>query len=236
MKPEMVRLGSLYFNEQPSDVGVAYNCEVLSFGDSAAGKEIQWVKDGSMLIADSCVCTNISWRQLSRMGFVFGALVQVNGEDYLCRCLKVGSEEGEPNEWDALLDKYGEGDHLWNFVEIYFWGQETNLRCQTARALRGYFEGRFWDSCLAEHCDKKIGFRPVLEPITLLQLSESLVGSRITVFGPCGESIRGELISFDNYDLMLVPERKTKFRWAAQKGKQFVVSRDVIAGIIKTQD
>lgn len=234
MKPEIVRLGSLYFNRMPVDPGRKYNGEFVSFGDSAAGKEIQWVKDGNILIADRCVCTNISWRQLSQMGFVFGTPVQIDGKTYLCRCLKVGSENGEFNEWDALLDKYGEDDHLWNFAKVYFWGQETNQHCLTARALRGYFSGRLWDSCLAEHCDKTIGFRPVLEPITLVQLSESLVGSRITVFGPCGESVRGGLVSFDEYDLVLVPENKSKFSWAAQRGRQFVASRNAIIGIIKS--
>ena len=72
---------------------------------------------------------------------------------------------------------------------------------------------------LVQRRDKTIGFRPVLKPITLVQLSESLVGSRITVFGPCGESVRGGLVGFDDYDLVLVPESKTKFSWAAQRGR-----------------
>ena len=64
MEAEIVRLGSLYVNGQSFAVGGPYNSGVLSFGDSIAGKEIQWVKDGKTLIADRCVCDDISWVQL----------------------------------------------------------------------------------------------------------------------------------------------------------------------------
>ena len=41
-----------------------------------------------------------------------------------------------------------------------------------------------------------IGFRPVLEPL-FTELSETLVGSKIKVFGPHGEAAVGCLVGFD---------------------------------------
>ena len=232
MNPEIVRLGSLYVNGQSFAVGGPYNSGVLSFGDSIAGKEIQWVKDGDMLIASSCVCTNISWDELDRMGFVSGAAVLINNVPYLCRCLKVGEKEGVPNEWDAVLDKYGESDSLWHWDGIYFWGQEVVLNRELYRATRGWLSAREWYGHDTSIQYAIIGFRPMLEPL-IPQPSEALLGSSITVFGPCGESVKGELIGVDDFDLILVPESKMKFSWAARRGDQFVICRCAVFGISK---
>ena len=235
MKSDIVRLGSLYLDGQPSDVGATYNCEVLSFGDSAAGKEIQWIKDGSALIASSCVCTNISWKQLNQMGFVFGAPVQIDGSSYLCRCLKVGSNENNPNEWDELLDKYGEDPDFWHWDNAYFWGQETSEYNESAHVVRGYHYARRLDRFSTSSRHAHLGFRPALESLTS-KPPEALVGSSIKVFGPHGNSVRGRLVDFDDYDLVLAPENKASFSWVAQRGKQFVVNKSAVIGIAKTQD
>lgn len=95
--PEMVefsKIGTLYLNGKPQKVGVAYNGEQISFGPAERGKGIQWIKSGQLLIADRCVCTDISWTQLDEQGLVFGTIVQISGKYYLCRCPKVGVEGG----------------------------------------------------------------------------------------------------------------------------------------------
>ena len=67
------KIGSLYFDGRPQKVGVAYNGEQISFGDAAPGQEISWVRmQSGLLVADRCVCTNISWEDLDKEDFVFG--------------------------------------------------------------------------------------------------------------------------------------------------------------------
>lgn len=57
----ITKLGSLYFGGQPQKPGVAYNGELLSFGATVAGYEIQWIRlKSGLLVADRCVCTSIS--------------------------------------------------------------------------------------------------------------------------------------------------------------------------------
>ena len=91
---EVVKLGSLYFDGQPQEIGVPYNGKRLLFGDTVSGKEISWARlQNGLLIAGRCVCTEISWEQLHEEGFVFGAPITIDGETYLCRCLRVGAKK-----------------------------------------------------------------------------------------------------------------------------------------------
>ena len=234
-KAQIFKLGSVYLDGQASDVGVAYNGEALSFGNGVAGMEIQWVKDGSILVADRCVCTNISWEQLDQRGFVSGTAIRINDDPYLCRCLRVGDKEDIPNEWDALLDRYGEDNKLWNWDGMYFWGQEVLFRRTSHRATRGWMSAREWYGHDAVLQYAIIGFRPVLEPL-ISQPSEALLGSNTSVFGPHGESVKGCLVGFDDYDLTLAVDcgLSEKYDWAILSGQQVVASRSAIIGITKS--
>ena len=90
---EIVNLGSLYLNGQPIDLGVEYNGEVLSFGNTIPGKTIPFVKWGKLLVASQCVCINIRWDELNKAGYIFGRPVKIDGVPYLCRSLKVGEKK-----------------------------------------------------------------------------------------------------------------------------------------------
>ena len=228
MKAEIIKLGTLYSDDRPIKPGAIYYGETLFFEDTEEGHEIEWVKDGDMLIANRCVCTNISWEQLDRMGFVFGALVWIDGKDYLCRCLKVGSRNGAPNEWDALLGKYGED--LWNWKDATFWGQEATSGDAACRMARGYYTSRYFNYYAAPTRLPTLGFRPVLEPLTP-DLSETLIGQEVKIFGPGGESVCGHLLDYDDYDLILQPDAKTRFCWGKRLDGQFVVRKNAVIGI-----
>ena len=121
---EIVNLGSLYLNGQPKDPGVEYNGEVFSFGNTDPERPIPFVRWGELLVASQCVCTNISWDELNKAGYIFGRPVKINGTPYICRSLKVGEMEGAPNEWDAILDDLEESDDLWHWDYIYFWARK----------------------------------------------------------------------------------------------------------------
>lgn len=229
------KLGSLYFGGLPQKVGVAYNGEQISFGDATPGQEISWVRmQSGLLIASRCVCTNISWEDLDKEGFVFGTLVTINGETYLCHCLKVGAKEGETNEWDAALDETGEGNDLWHWKNKYFWGQETSEqgasleRGALLRAVRGCPSARFWYHYGASYRSVYLGFRPALEYLGSVSYSpDTLVGKAIKAYFPGGVSIEGHLVDFSDYDIVLRPSTQlsANFPWVMNDNCNIVVSR-----------
>lgn len=228
---EVIEIGTLYFNGRPQKVGVKYNGERLSLGPTVPGKAIQWVKANGLLIADRCVCTQISWGELDFIGLVFGTIIQIDGRWYLCRCLKVGAEGGVPNEWDAILEKVGESNDLWHWKDAFFWGQETlgNLGNQAwGRAVRGGYWASYWNSYISTSRLANIGFRPALEPLIPAPLDYGpIVGTEITPMGPDYKFVSGRLVAFTDYDLVLespspLPDA---CEWAVPGGKQIIVDR-----------
>ena len=205
---EIVNLGSLYLNGQPIDLGVEYNGEVLSFGNTIPGKTIPFVKWGKLLVASQCVCINIRWDELNKAGYIFGRPVKIDGVPYLCRSLKVGKKEGDPNEWDDILDELGEDDSIWHWDEQGFFGQERemNVEGHLIPVLRGKASARTYideQQVLCSAVLGGLGFRPVLEPYgTPCPIAETLVGQKINLFIGNG-LISGTLKDFNDYDLTL---------------------------------
>ena len=226
------KLGSLYFEGNPVIPGAIFAGQELSIGDTCPGVELQWVDDGGLLVSDRTICTNITWEQLDQKGLVFGAPVRIDGKSYLCRCLKVGSKEGVPNEWDALLDKYGENDNLWHWEYQRFWGQETISRPDLPHPIRGGVLARFWCWDRATYQSVDVGFRPVLEPL-LSGGPEVLVGRNIKVFGPREEYIRGRLVEFSDYDLMVDPAAGIGdgIGWTHRQNGMVIIERGAITKI-----
>ena len=229
---EIVNLGSLYLNGQPKSLGVKYNGEVLSFGDTDPERPIPFVKWGELLVASQCVCINISWEQLSMAGYIFGHPVKIDGTPYLCRSLKVGEERDVPNEWDSILDDLGEDDGLWHWSKRFFWGQETSRHLASRRAVRGYLSARSWSDNYATSRDVLVGFRPVLEPLPPEPLvSDALIRADLKVYGP-NTSIIGQLIEYTDYDLVMAPNAglhlPRKCQWARRDGKRIIIDRTAV--------
>ena len=201
---EIVNLGSLYLNGQPKGLEVKYNGEVLSFGNTDSERAIPFVKWGELLVASQCVCSNISWKQLNKAGYILGRPVKIDGVPYLCRSLKVGDENDVPNEWDSILDDLGEDDSLWHWGSGYFWGQEGSKYEASSRAVRGYHSARNWSGSSATRRYVFVGFRPVLEPLPPEPLvSDTLIGANLKVYGP-DTAIIGQLVEHTDYDLSLI--------------------------------
>lgn len=239
MDAKIVKLGSLYFDHKPVNVGSAYNDKPLSIGDTVPGKEIQWIKDGNRLIADRCVCDEISWVQLNQMGLTKGAPIFVDGRAYLCRC-----PQTEPifSEWYFLVDKYGDANELWHWNHTYFWsqneeGEEATRESDVARcAVRGYYSAihNGWFDRTAQL--KGLGFRPVLEQmLTSLKISRALVGQKVQLYGPSGGPLTGTLERFDDYDLVLncAPPLPTGCNWIGLSGGMVIVPRSAVLWIHK---
>lgn len=238
MKPEIVRLGSLYLNDFPVLPGTSYNNKCLDVGDTEQGMELEWVQYNGTLYGIRCACLNISWDQLNDNGLVHGTLVWIDGKSYWCRSLKVGSGRETPNEWDALLDEFGEDDSLWHWTNRLFWGQEApewEDGTMIARAVRGLNFARYWTSVKSCHQLSHLGFRPVLEPITLLEMSDLVVGSNIKVQLPQNGFAEGLLVRYDEYDMVVevnnaeIPDDGNCTAW--QKG-QLVINRQSIISIM----
>ncbi len=158
-------MGSMYFNGVPAAVGDKYDGQKLTIGDTVPGKEITWVEVNGLLIADRCICTYISAECLDDLGFTAGRAITIDGQQYLCRLLKVGTEQNVPNEWDAALDATSEDDNLWHWKNFDFWGQEPVEGAPAHRALRGYASARNWYYNWASFRFVTVGFRPVLETL-----------------------------------------------------------------------
>ena len=230
---EIVNLGSLYLNGQPKDPGVEYSGEVFSFGNTDPERPIPFVRWGELLVASQCVCTNISWDELNKAGYIFGRPVKINGTPYICRSLKVGEMEGAPNEWDAILDDLEESDDLWHWDYIYFWGQENEKNMASNRAVRGYLSARSWGIINATYRNARVGFRPALEPLPPEPLvSEPLIGANLEIYGQ-GYMFDGKLVDFSDYDLIISPpggicSAEDKCGWASMVGDNVVIDRSAI--------
>ena len=229
---EIVNLGSLYLNGQPKDLGVEYNGEVLSFGNTIPGKTIPFVKWGELLVASQCVCSNIRWEQLNKAGYILGRPVKIDGVPYLCRSLKVGDENDVPNEWDSILDDLGEDDSLWHWGSGYFWGQETARHHASHRAVRGYHSARHWYIYNAAFRNVYVGFRPVLEPLPPEPLiSDALIRADLKVYGS-DTAIIGQLVEYTDYDLVMVSNADLRLpqqcQWARRDGKHIIIDRTAV--------
>ena len=202
---EIVNLGSLYLNGQPKDLGVEYNGEVLSFGNTIPGKTIPFVKWGKLLVASQCICTNISWDELNKARYIFGWPVKIDGAPYLCRSLKAGEERDVPNEWDAALDATCSDDELWRWNGKYFVGQECmGEGKEETCVIRGMISPRDSSRYSVRDTNIYIGFRPVLEELPAEpKISDELRGSVLTVYGQ-GQALGGILVDYTDYDLILV--------------------------------
>ena len=203
---EIVKSGSIYDNGIAQSPGFACNETAnLFLGDTVSGKELQWVKlKNGLLVADRCVCTEISWEQLHNAGFVFGTPVTMDGETYLCRCLKVGVQDHEPNEWDVALDETGEDNGLWHWDEALFWGQETFEYSSSFRTVRGWAHARLWDIDDVANRSPYTGFRPALEYLGSKSCPpDTLLGKEVKIYGPDGITAEGRLVDFSDYDIVL---------------------------------
>lgn len=197
------KLGTLYFDGKPQEIGGSYNGEKISFGPTVPGKEIKWLKVRGLLVADRCLCNNISWDDLNDQGFAFGTIISINNQMYLCRCIKVGARDDASNEWDKIVDFVGEKNEYLHFVGMDFWGQEESIFHTNGRACRG-ITARGWCVNMSDSRRLDLGWRPILEPLgPTPRTPEELVGKEIKICGPEGLSLTGKLVSADEYDLVL---------------------------------
>lgn len=198
------KMGSLYLDDEPVNPGIEYQPgQTISLGEAVSDKEISWVPANGLLIADRCLLTRISWNDLNDQGLVFGREIELHGFKFRARLLKVGSEEGIPNEWDTALDTVGDSDDLWHWGGRFFWGQEET-KIASSHAYRGYFSARYWNCPSSGSRRAYLGFRPALEPLPT-DPSALRHGQEILVIGRDG-AVMGNLVDATAYDLVIQPK------------------------------
>lgn len=229
---EKIKLGSIYSAGEAIVPGfIQQGNTALKIGDTVQGAELCWVPFRNLLIADRVVCNNISWKQLDKLGYIFGVPTKIDGQSYLCRSLKVGTGPENPGEWDDALTAVGDDDNIWNWAYSFFCGQETSPSHKTSRMARGYSDARTFGSIRATGLNEEGGFRPVLEPLPPMpSITDALIGLHVEVYGQGRDSISGRVVCFDEYDLGL--ENPTKIpprcNWATKKKGIVVIKRDSI--------
>lgn len=231
-RAQIFKHGSVYFDGLAAHPG--FNCGSGNFdiGDTVAGMELRWIQMGNILVADRCVCVDISWDMLNSLGYIFGRQISIDGQPYLCRSLKVGTGKTEDSgEWDKLL-KVESANSLIHWKNCYSWGQETTDGFLKSREARGGSSAHSWAHCLADCHEPDIGFRPVLEPL-ISSMSDVSVGNNIKVYGSQGQMIEGTLAGFTEYDLAMraEPSDADMFGWAVRCGEEVIVNRSALIGI-----
>ena len=107
-RAQIFKHGSVYFDGLATHPG--FNCSSGNFdiGDTVAGMELRWIQMGNILVADQCLCLGISWDMLNSLGYIFGRQIFIDGQPYLCRSLKVGTEKTvDSSEWNTLVNYSG---------------------------------------------------------------------------------------------------------------------------------
>ena len=226
MGVKIVKYGTLFLNSKPVAPGSFFTGERMSIGNTCSGKELEWVIVGSILVATRNICLHISWADLNAAGFVYGTLICIDNRPYLCRCM-TGSE------WDAILDTLGDDNKLWHWTEGYSWFQEE-YKNNHSRLVRGYFSARRQDPVGFHARSGTVGFRPVLEPLVRIPDDPAkLVGKHIRGYDMHWNAVKGKVVAFDDYDLILqtnksLPEFCGKIA-IPDTDDRFVVPRDSIS-------
>ena len=199
---QTLKFGSLYLDNKPIAPEAKYQPgQAISFGEAVSDMDISWVPVNGLLIADRCLLTHISWDDLDAQDLVFGKEVKIQGFRFTARLLKVGNDEGIPNEWDAALDTVGEDNAIWHWNVKYFWGQEPTSGSASYRVNRGYFSARSFNWYLSGYRDASLGFRPALVPLPT-DTSALRCGQEIMAISRNG-CVVGNLAGETQYDLII---------------------------------
>lgn len=173
--------GSLTMNGEPQkipgkpidagDIPQYNRLSKVSLGEAVREKTITWVKPKglSVLAADRVLLSNISWADLAKNGFIDGIKVSLERQRFRCRLLRVGITKDEANEWDDIINMSGGANALLHWSCMYFWGAEKvpseislNPDCGV---IRGWETANGWNYMLEKMVDKRVGFRPALDPL-----------------------------------------------------------------------
>ena len=171
----MVKGGIVQIPEDPTCDGdmIGYNRPDIMITNTKRGFEIAWLhlKD-NIYICDRGLINCVSWDTLEKAGYVSGKEVMIDGKR--CRIRLMTGSNGIPgtygrdrcNEWDELMDKYGENNNLTHYKNMQTWCQEADCNYSDYRSVRGYRSARDYCGYHATSSRTYVAFRPALEILT----------------------------------------------------------------------
>lgn len=171
----MVKGGIVQIPEDPTCDGdmIGYNRPDIMITNTKRGFEIAWLhlKD-NIYICDRGLINCVSWDTLEKAGYVSGKEVMIDGKR--CRIRLMTGSNGAPgtygkdscNEWDELMDKYGENNNLTHYKDMKTWCQGADCNYSDYRSVRGYRSARDYCGCHVTNSSTYVTFRPALEILT----------------------------------------------------------------------
>lgn len=168
-------------------------------------KPIRWLRRGARFAAMDNVLLGVSYDDLDECNLVHGKPLdfQIDGLEYQCRLLAVGSSAKQRNEWEEFFA--GLGDNLTRSMDgCYSWGLDSP-EGGLAAARRGCGMAN-WTRFSQEARLPLVGWRPVLEPI-LPPIDDIPAGFQLKVIGKdfmgLEVAVEGTLVYATDYDLFL---------------------------------
>lgn len=238
----IVKFGTLLKDDQPYFGCVEKANEAkLGFGDTVPGMEFEWVEADNLLVGRDFACIGISWTKLNAQKLVLGQLTQIDGQYFMCRCLKVGTTDSEDSEWVNILKSCGDTTDIWGSRNDPFWGQEEHPFSPVFRMM-GRREGRIHAYANRDAACSNFGFRPVLEPVKYaidLDLYHA-VHENVKLwfpFGPIECPIEGTLIECSDYDITIQTKQRLRLEekqpYIYQDGDEIVINRAILTWMTK---
>lgn len=159
-------IGSIYVGNEVLSPGAYYDgYNSISIGDTVEDKEIQWLRVKDFYVARQNILLGVSWDTLDIYGLVFGRRVKIDGRDYWCRLLKVKQQDDSESEWDLAMQQIGDSDIIWNWEDVWFWGQEAADDNPKERIICGRKEASAQSFAMSDDDSSDLGYRPVLIPV-----------------------------------------------------------------------
>lgn len=171
----MVKGGIVQIPEDPTCDGdmIGYNRPDIMITNTKPGFAIAWLHlKENIYICDRGLINCVSWDTLEKAGYVSGKEVMIDGKR--CRIRLMTGSNGisgtygrdRCNEWDELMDKYGENNDLTHYKDMQTWCQEADCNYSDYRSVRGYRSARDYCGYHATNSRTYVAFRPALEILT----------------------------------------------------------------------
>ena len=142
----------------------------ITIEDTSPGKALSWFRAAGLLWADRNIVCKISWEQLRELNLLYGVPVKIDGGTYILRCPKGGisTVDTDSSEWDIAMAELGADTMFMNWANQFSWSQEQVVGPDMSSAVvRGFHGKQYWAYYDVSKREEEIGFRPVLELLTL---------------------------------------------------------------------
>lgn len=231
---DIVRMGELRVCGKPIVLGEQYTGGPITIEDTPPIGGMEFFElNKSFFVSTQVWLPQVSWWNLERSGLNLGIFVKIGGRHYICRMPYVGDLNGDPNEWDDLLTELNKQElELVNQQGFSFWGKDAAKAGAknnwNNRIIRGGYAAAGRGERPVNFANHRLGFRPVLMRLPPEPELSSIQGHNVSIFGPCGTSVAGQLICTSDYDIVLRPITAVPgawSEWSRKDGNEVIIER-----------